>query len=251
MSGGVTSRIGYRYQDKCALYFLMHEYMAGADFEIFYSELGEIDFETQHSDRLCSYQAKTNGKLTASDLNDLIKKHQSRITGFSKKSGKLVFLSEASLQNSLQHMVLGSAGNKTVERYRTTAFTDIDQKSLALESKIFSKSEISRLIYGITNEFLKNIKGDDTYPSDVVDQFSRVLLDQIAEISCEAVENNRSLDKVKIEKIVARFIKNITWRSGTKRERFPSISASGNTIKEIASAKIPEETSPLRAEFYE
>ena len=236
----------------------MNEYMSGADFEIFYSELDEIDFETHNSDRLYSYQAKTNGKLTASRLNDLIKRHQNRITGFSKKSGKLVFLSEANLQNSLRHIVLGSVGNKTVERYRTTAFTDTDPKSLILESRIFSESEIGYLIHGLINEFLKKIKGDDSYPSDVVDQFYRVLLDQIAEISCEAIENNRSLDKVKIQKIVSRFLKNTCWRNGTKIERFPSISVSDdrinsdNTIKEVASGKISEEkTSPVRAEFYE
>jgi len=248
-NGGVIARIGYRYQDQCALYFLMHEYMSGGDFEVFYTELDEIDFETQHSDHILSYQAKTNGRLSADAINKLINKHQKRIQTFKKNSGKIIFLSEADIPKALHHLIIGSPGNKIVNRYRTTALSGNDERSLVCESKSYSKKDIQRMLYGLIDEFLKKIRGNDDYPSFVIDKFYKSLIAELITISCEVNENSRSLDKNGIENIITRFAGTTAWRNERKKLQQFSFTPS-NPLVGIPVRKLPISKS-VKAKFHE
>ena len=238
MSNGVSAQSGFRYQDWCAIYFLLNNYLIDSQsLEYVICENDKLDFEISLRSQFEGYQVKGGKTLSAQELNELFKFYLEYIQDISKNcSLYLIFTREPIKSFRLLAIKLsGDRSIKIVSRivndYFSTALEEIDLTKLRVDYKILSKTEIPYLVFGLTKRILemKYSKIQDL-PPGMIDDFVYRLKDQIEKKSSQEKFEKRRIEKTSIENMINRIISSQVFR---KREK------SGNV--KFVSVNIPVE----------
>lgn len=227
MSGGVAARIGYDYQDGCAVYFLLKHYLEETSFEKIYSEQDKLDFEVWTSNNFNAFQAKTradtNAKEIWSILDFFIRK--AGISEVSSKKKRLLFLFSKEPENSLLLLFKklkkerGVAKyTKTTDKFIKTAMNGLMTQGLEIDYKFLSEYDLDCCLEGCLRKALytKIKKGKHKLKAEMVLNFGARLIEEIKRISRITIDSDRCLSLIELESLLEEYLltNGVTENSG-------------------------------------
>ncbi|MCK4355127.1 hypothetical protein KAW43_02105 [Candidatus Parcubacteria bacterium] len=225
MSNGVSAQNAFRYQDWCAIYFLLNHYLENnSSLEYLICENDKLDFEIWLASDFEGYQVKTQKDLSARELNSIFKFFLTYIRTIPKNCF-IYFIFQDEPVKSFSFLVVKLSGDRTIksvssidEKYFSTALKDVDLSTIKLDYRIFSEKDIQRLVYGLAKEVLEKYypKDQDLLPS-LIDNFIFRLKDKIEELSSKTRIEERRIEKVALKNIIHKIISS---QGFSKQDRF-------------------------------
>lgn len=206
MSGGVSAKKGFRFQDWCAVYVLLDYYQSNStSLEFLNFERGVIDFEVWLNRLVENYQIKGGEtSLSAAYLNSIFK-HLSAVCGKDEKKRDftLVLFFSSQPKHSLLYLIEHLGGNRGVKdynrkttRYISSALTGIDPGKITIRHRSFSEQEIRCLCFGLAKNILERhySKTKELLPA-VIDNFLARLREEIDAVSTIAISERRKISR--------------------------------------------------------
>lgn len=215
MSEGNTARSPIRYQDYCAMYFVLNHFKSNPLFEKIYCEQGKNDFEIWNLNDFIGFQVKTNpSNLTAKEVNNIFKYYNNKSIIATKTNKLFFFIFTIQPVKCLGHLFTiiregrnGVKYGKRIQRFVNDALKDVPMGLFTINFHCFSEQDIERLVFSISTEILKErASGNGIINDEVVYNFIAKLRDGIDIISCKNNDNERVLLNVDIQNLITKFI---------------------------------------------
>lgn len=214
---GASAKVGYRYQDWCAMYFLLNRYDKNQVLlEYIFCEQGLLDFEILSRSKFEGYQVKLASNVQATEVNKIFSYYSIKANGSNKDKRFFRFIFSKSPKHSLNYLLLKLSGNKGVkgyfkktENYVNAAIKDIDVSNLHIRHSFYSRKRIKDLVIGIANRIIRNtISNKNNFYSNTVDNFIARLRDEIDKTSCQNKEEDRKFSKENLEELIINVLEN-------------------------------------------
>lgn len=221
MSGGASSKAGYRYEEWCAMYFALAGFRDHKkdEFEYIRCEQDKLDFEIWHKSSFHGYQVKSNPTtLSAKEANAIFLDYFKKAKESKKNSigFKFIFLGEP--RNSLLHLLLKCAENSGITSYNartakyiSTALESVDYESFKIDYEQYSNEHIESLVFSACHLLIQDklrTPEQDIHASSI-NLFVTYLRDEIDRASCDPEEMKRTVNQQKVEEMIQRFLNNI------------------------------------------
>ncbi len=212
---GTAAKLGFRYQDLCAMYFALDSMRRDTSFEYIYCEQGKLDFELWGTTNFSGFQVKTNPtSLTAAETNKIFLFYLNKSVRSGKSTNIFHFVFAAEPSNSLGHLFTftrnGGRGVKYtghVKKFIDTALNGVPIVSLPIHYFYFDHDQIQRMVFAICSEILtERLKTTEDIGSEIVRSFIARLRDEIDRISCDADALKRVYSPAEVSALVDKFL---------------------------------------------
>jgi hypothetical protein len=218
-NGGAIAKQRFRYQDMCAMYFSLKNYLQESDaFEHVYCEQNKLDFEIWCTNYFKGYQVKDiKGSLGAKETNQILEYYLKKSVESGKSNKAFYFVFSRKPKNSLYYLLLklkGNVGvqkyNKRTEQYIETALTNLVTDGIIIDYHCYDRNEIEYLVYAISSKVLKSeLNAATDFPSEVIRDFLSRLRDEIDSISSENEESNRVYESSRLQNLIKTFLSRV------------------------------------------
>jgi len=215
MSNGVLAQSAFRYQDWCAIYFLLERYLDNNNsFEYLICENDKLDFEIWLNSQFEGYQVKSKENFSAQGLNNLLK-FSLNYTKNIQKDCFIYLIFQKEPIKSFRFLVLRLAGDKSImringiiENYFSNALNNlIGLERIELDYKILSEKGVQYSVYGLAKKVLeKHYRDDEDLPTGMIDNFIVRLKDKIEEMSASSDIKDRRIETIILKNIINKVI---------------------------------------------
>lgn len=189
--GGAIAKSRFRFQDICAIYFSLKEYVQqSTNLDYIYCEQDKLDFEIWSHDSFSGYQVKNiKNSIKATEVNSILEYYINKAEKSRKHNRNFYFIFAQKPKNSLHYLLLKLSKNigikkyhKPAEKYIKTALDDLTINDINIDYHCYNIEEIEYLACDLSRRILKNKLNSD-FPSEVIQDFLSRLRDEIDIIS--------------------------------------------------------------------
>jgi hypothetical protein len=214
MNGGPAAKNAYRYQDWCAMYFLLKS-LQNNSFEHIYCEQEKLDFEIWSESSFTGFQVKTNpAGLTAEETNRILLFYLNKAINSGRRIKSFRFIFGQRPVKSIGHLFAKIRGDsrgirysKQVQNFINRALQDISINSFSINYHNYDQIHIRASVYSISRDILINkLEKSEDIQSKVVDDFIAILRNEIDKISCKMQNEERIYLKADVDLLVRSFL---------------------------------------------
>lgn len=248
-NGGTAAKIGYRYQDWCAMYFALDGFKNDASFEKVYCEQEKMDFEIWNSLNFNGFQVKTGlSGLTAGEINKIFSYYLNKSTTSGKQQKSFWFVFNKQPTKSLDHLFTvarngrrGVSYSGQVKKFIDTALSGIPVEAFSINFYCYDEDQIRQLVFSISTDILKDrLDSGSDIQTEVVKNFVTRLRDEIDQISCKTDSSQRVYLAKEIDLLINSFL------STVRIERLENQGARTFGLKPLKSAGNPAQVAPIQ-----